>query len=97
MALLLGIGHGLIMYFNEGELENEGIMGLIVIILLLITAIIGTNLFNNRKSKLTNNPYDNSRNKCDYRRDSYFYLLIMLSLLSLTFLLHIAFISIFVV
>ncbi|WP_342543986.1 hypothetical protein [Lysinibacillus sp. FSL K6-4013] len=51
MALLLGIGHGLIMYFNEGELENEGIMGLIVIILLLITAIIGTNLFNNRKNR----------------------------------------------
>ena len=33
MALLLGIGHGIIMYFNEGELENEGIIGLIAIIL----------------------------------------------------------------
>lgn len=49
MALLLGIGHGIIMYFNEGELENEGIIGLIAIILLSITAIIGMNLFNYRK------------------------------------------------
>ena len=48
MALLLGIGHGIIMYFNEGELENEG-FGLIAIILLSITAIIGMNLFNYRK------------------------------------------------
>jgi len=51
MALLLGIGHGIIMYFNEGELENEGIIGLIAIILLSITAIIGMNLFNYRKNR----------------------------------------------
>lgn len=51
MALLLGIGHGLIMYFNEGELENEGIIGLIAIILLSITAIAGMNFFNYRKNR----------------------------------------------
>ncbi|WP_332647601.1 hypothetical protein [Lysinibacillus sp. 54212] len=50
-ALVLGIAHGLLMYFNEGELDSKGIIGVAAVILFVIGAIDGTILNKNRKNK----------------------------------------------
>ena len=50
-ALVLGIAHGLLMYFNEGKLDSEGIIGVAAVILFVIGAIDGAILNKNRKNK----------------------------------------------
>ncbi|WP_255507900.1 hypothetical protein [Lysinibacillus sp. BW-2-10] len=50
-ALLLSIGHGIVMYFSEGELEGEGIIGIGGVVLMIIAGIFGTVLFKNKKVK----------------------------------------------
>ena len=51
LALLLSIGHGLLMYFSEGELESEGIVGLGAVILMIVAGIFGAILYKKKKGK----------------------------------------------
>jgi len=51
IALALSISHGMIMYISEGELETEGIIGLIAFSFMLIAGVFGTLLFKNKKMK----------------------------------------------
>lgn len=50
-ALVLSIGHGIIMYLNEGEWDSEGITGVAAVIILMIAAIIGIALSKKKKVK----------------------------------------------
>jgi hypothetical protein len=50
-ALALGIVHGVTMYLSKGELEDEGIIGLVAIVFMVIAGILGAVLFKNKKSK----------------------------------------------
>lgn len=51
IALLLSIGHGLLMYLSEGELEIEGLVGLGAVILMIVAGIVGGILYKNKKMK----------------------------------------------
>ena len=51
IALLLSIGHGILMYLSEGELESEGIVGLGAVILMIVAGIVGAILYKNKKVK----------------------------------------------
>lgn len=51
MAIVLSAGHGVAMYISEGELESEGIIGLVAFLLMIIAAVFGTAIFKNKKVK----------------------------------------------
>lgn len=50
-VIILTIVHGVSMYVGEGELEAEGIIGLVSFILLLSASLFGGFLIKNKKSK----------------------------------------------
>jgi len=50
-TLILGISHGILMYLHEGRLEDEGVSGLVSIIVFTIAGVIGLMLFKNKKVK----------------------------------------------
>lgn len=49
ITLILSICHGFLMYLHKGKLEDEGISGLVSVIVLIIAGIIGLILFKNKK------------------------------------------------
>ena len=53
IALILSIAHGILMYIKEGELELQGFLGLVSIILMVVAALFGTVLIKNKKAKRT--------------------------------------------
>lgn len=50
-ALILGLVHGVLMYLYEGKLDDEGITGLVSVLLVIIAAVNGAALSKNRKNK----------------------------------------------
>ena len=50
-AFILSIFHGVTLYLSEGELEAEGIIGLGTVIFMVISGVIGSFLFKNKKTK----------------------------------------------
>lgn len=51
VTIILSICHGIIMYIHEGKLEDEGISGLVTVIVLIMASFIGLILFKNKKVK----------------------------------------------
>ncbi|MFB6465570.1 hypothetical protein ACE38V_02000 [Cytobacillus sp. Hz8] len=51
IALTLSILHGALMFLKEGELEGEGIIGLGSVLFIVLAAILGSKLMQNKKSK----------------------------------------------
>lgn len=51
IALAISIVHGVTMFISEGELDDDGIIGLASIIFMAIAVIFGATLLKNKKSK----------------------------------------------
>lgn len=51
ITLILGSIHGILMYLHEGRLDDDGISGLVTMIVFAVASIIGLLLFKNKKVK----------------------------------------------
>ncbi|WP_010677692.1 hypothetical protein [Bacillus timonensis] len=51
LALALSVIHGITMYISEGELEGDGVIGLIGVILMIVASIFGLILSKHKKGK----------------------------------------------
>lgn len=51
IALFVGIGHGVFMFLDEGELEVEAFIGMSSILFMLVAALLGGFLIKNKKAK----------------------------------------------
>ncbi|RFB15270.1 hypothetical protein DZB84_12730 [Bacillus sp. HNG] len=57
LALALSIIHGITMYVSEGELEGDGIIGLVAVLLMLVASLFGLILSKNKKGKSLRNTH----------------------------------------
>ncbi|MDR4887791.1 hypothetical protein RGU12_09560 [Fredinandcohnia sp. QZ13] len=57
LALALSIIHGVTMYVSEGELESDGIIGLVAVVLMIVASLFGLILSKNKKEKKLRNTH----------------------------------------